>query len=81
MTVNSDSKTDSGRLIVYQIRVAGHLDFQWADWFECMSITLEENGEMLLTSRRIDQSGLYGLLKKVRNLGLPLISVMRVESS
>lgn len=79
MSINSDPKADSGHLMGYRIRVVGHLGFQSADWFDCVSITLEDNGEMILTSRRIDQSGLYGLLKKVRNLGLPLVSVNSIE--
>jgi len=65
--------------MVYQIRIKGHLDSQWADWFESLTITLEENGETLLTCSVIDQSALYGLLRKVRDLGMPLISVIRIE--
>jgi hypothetical protein len=61
----------------YQIRIEGHLGPQWTDWFEGMIITLEENGEMLISGPVADQAALYGLLKKVRNLGLPLISVNR----
>jgi hypothetical protein len=65
--------------IVYQIRLNGHLSSQWADWFEGLTITLEENGEMLLTGTMVDQAALQGLLKKVRDLGLPLISVNPVN--
>ncbi|MBI5303000.1 MAG: hypothetical protein HY868_12755 [Chloroflexi bacterium] len=64
---------------VYQIRIKGHLDSQWADWFEGMTITLEENGDTLLTGAVVDQAALHGLLKKVRDLGMPLVSVNRVE--
>ncbi len=63
----------------YEIRLKGHLDDQWAEWFEGLTITLEENGNTLLTGPVIDQSALHGLLKKVRDLGLPLISVSPVE--
>ncbi len=66
---------------VYQIRIAGHLDSRWADWFGGMTITLEDNGNTLLTGPVIDQAALYGVLKKVRDLGMPLVSVNRVEPS
>ena len=65
--------------MVYQIRVEGHLGEQWTDWFEGLTINLEDNGEMLLTGPLIDQSALFGLLKKVRDLGMPLVSVNRVK--
>ena len=61
--------------MIYQIRVKGHLGPHWAGWFEGMAITLEANGDTLLTGPVIDQAALYGLLKKVRDLGMPLISV------
>jgi hypothetical protein len=63
----------------YQITVKGHLDNRWADWFEGVTITLEDNGETLLTGPVIDQAALHGLLRKVRDLGLPLVSVIHVE--
>jgi hypothetical protein len=62
----------------YEIRVRGHLDVRWADWLEGLTITLEEDGIMLLTGPVIDQAALHGLLKKVRDLGLPLVSVSQV---
>ena len=65
---------------VYEIRVRGHLDNRWASWFEGLTITLEENGETLLTGPVIDQAALHGWLRKVRDLGLPLVSVLQVES-
>ena len=63
---------------VYQIRVKGHLGHRWSDWFEGLTITLEENGDTLLTGLVSDQAALHGLLKKVRDLGLPLLSVNSV---
>jgi hypothetical protein len=64
--------------MTYQIRIKGHLGPQWADWFEGLTTTLEENGDTLLTGPVVDQAALHGLLKKVRDLGIPLISVIRV---
>ena len=74
-----DSKTDPGQPMVYQIRIKGHLDCEWTDWFGGLTITLEDNGETLLTGPVRDQAALYGLLKKVRNLGMTLISVCSIE--
>ena len=65
--------------LCYEIRLMGHLDNQWAEWFEGLAITLEDNGDTLLTGRVIDQAALHGLLKKVRDLGLPLVSVNRIQ--
>lgn len=70
---------DPSQPVVYQIRLKGHLSHQWSDWFEGLTITLEESGDTLLTGPVIDQAALFGLLKKVRDLGMPLISVNRVE--
>lgn len=75
-TFNSASEPPT----IYQIRIKGHLSQQWADWFEGLTITLEDNGDMLLTGLVVDQAALHGLLKKVRDLGMPLLSVMRVSS-
>jgi len=63
---------DSG---LYEIRLKGHLNDRWAEWFEGLTITLEDNGDTLLTGPVIDQAALQGLLKKVRDLGMPLVSV------
>jgi hypothetical protein len=64
---------------IYEIRLQGHLDQCWADWFDSLAITLEESGETVLTGPVIDQAALHGLLKKVRDLGLPLRSVNCLE--
>ena len=64
---------------LYEIRVRGHLDARWANQFEGLIIMLEENGDTLLTGPVIDQAALHGLLKKVRDLGIPLLSIIRVE--
>ena len=65
--------------LCYEIRIKGHLDDRWAEWFEGLTITLEENGDTLLTGPVVDQAALHGLLKKVRDLNLPLVSVDPVE--
>ena len=62
-----------------QIRIKGHLGREWTDWFEGLTITLEDDGETLLTGAVIDQAALHGLLRKVRDLGMPLVSVNRVR--
>ena len=74
-----NSKTGSSQPMIYQIRVKGHLGQQWMDWFEGLTITLEEDGDTLLTGPVVDQAALHGLLKKVRDSGLPLVSVNPVE--
>ncbi len=79
MSNKSESKPEPSALL-YQIRIKGHLDKQWTDWFEGMTIALQDNGETLLTGPVIDQSALHGLIKKVRDLGMILISVQRVEN-
>ncbi len=69
-------KQTSTPAVVYQIRLKGHLGREWTDWFEGLTITQEEDGDTLLTGPVIDQAALHGLLKKVRDLGLPLVSVV-----
>jgi hypothetical protein len=72
------SSQEHYELGTYEIRIKGHLDDTWAEWFEGLTITLEENGDTLLTGPVADQAALHGLLKKVRDLGLPLVSVVQV---
>ncbi len=79
MSNKRNPKNDSSQPLVYQIRVEGHLGQQWMDWFESLTITPEEDGETLLTGPVVDQAALHGLLKKLRDLGLPLLSVNPVE--
>jgi hypothetical protein len=64
----------------YQIKIEGHLGNQWADWFDGFAITLEADGKTLLSGPVPDQPALYGLLRKVRDLGMPLVSVNQVYS-
>jgi hypothetical protein len=65
--------------MVYQIRIEGHLDRRWTDWFGGMTITLKDNGDTLLAGPVVDQAALHGLLRKIRDLGMPLISAVRVN--
>lgn len=63
----------------YELRIQGHLDDRWADGFEGLTLTREDNGETRISGPVADQAALYGLLRKVRDLGLPLLAVVRVE--
>ncbi len=72
-------KSDPDQPLSYEIRIKGHLSPHWTGWFEGFTIKLEDNGESLLTGTVSDQAALYGLLKKVRDLGMPLLSVARVK--
>jgi hypothetical protein len=79
MSNEHNPKNDPSQPVVYQIRIKGHLSREWTDWFEGLTITLEEDGDTLLTGPVIDQAALHGLLKKVRDLGMPLLSVCPLE--
>ena len=79
MSNERNPKPDPSEPMVYQIRIKGHLGRQWTDWFEGLTITLEDNGETLLTGPVVDQAALHGLLRKVRDLGMPLLSVIRLQ--
>ena len=65
---------------VYEIRVKGHLDDEWSEWLGGLSIALEEDGDSVLTGPVTDQAALHGLLLKIHDMGLPLISFQRVGS-
>ena len=81
MSKKPDSQTGVNQPLVYEIRIEGHLDQQWTDWFDGLTITLDENGDTLLSGPVADQAALHGLLKKVRDLGMPLISVVHIQSN
>ena len=70
--------TDPSQPLIYRIQIKGHLGAQWAASFEGLTLTLEEDGNTLLTGPVTDQAALYGLLRKVRDLGLPLLEVKRI---
>ena len=77
--VDEDHRTHSLESQVYQIRVKGHLDNSWSEWFGGLSMTHEEDGTTVLTGPVADQPALHGLLIKIRDLGLPLVSVNHVD--
>lgn len=72
-------QTDNIQPVLYQIRLKGQLDSQWTDWFSGLTVTLEEDGNTLLSGPVSDQAALYGLLRKVRDLGMPLIAVVQIQ--
>ena len=79
MSVPHASTEDDHEPGCYEIRIKGHLDNRWTDWFENMSFTHESDGTTILAGLVVDQAALYGLLRKVRDLGLPLIAVNQVD--
>ena len=79
MSNKTDPKSNPGEPMIYQIRIKGHLDSNWAKVFENLTIKLEDNGDTLLTGPVVDQAALHGVLRKVRDLGLPLISINQVQ--
>lgn len=80
MSYKRRPKTEPSEPMIYQIRIKGHLGYGWTDWFDDLNITLDENGDTLLTGPVVDQAALHGLLKKVRDLGMPLVSVNCLDS-
>ena len=74
-----NSESDPGQPMVYQIRIKGHLGRQWTDWFGGLTITLEDNGDTLLTGPVVDQAALHGVLRKVRDVAMPLLSVVCIK--
>ena len=79
MANDINSEIDPGQSVAYQVKIKGHLGGQWTDWFDGLAITLEDNGDTLLTGSVTDQAALHGLLGKVRDLGMPLRSVISVS--
>ena len=73
---NAPSASGPEAPLNYEIRIQGHLGQDWTGWFEGLSITLADNGETVLTGPVIDQAALFGVLRKVRDMGLPLLSVV-----
>jgi hypothetical protein len=78
MSKEHSAEHETDQPMIYQIKIKGHLGHRWADWFEGLTVTLEENGDTLLTGILVDQAALYGLLKRVRDLGVSLLSVNAV---
>ena len=81
MTDKPSKKSDREQPDHFQIRIKGHLDSQWSDWFEDLTITLDEDGTTLLSGPIVDDAALHGLLKKVRDSGMQLISINRSQFS
>lgn len=79
MTNEDPYKRHPDQPTVYQIRLQGHLGQQLADWFGELTVTREENGNTLLTGPLVDQAALHGLLKRIRDLGIPLLAVNRID--
>lgn len=79
MSNTPNPQTNPDRATVYLIRIKGLLDRRWSEWFDGLEITPDNNGNTLLTGPVVDQAALHGLLRRVRDLGLPLLSVMQVE--
>jgi hypothetical protein len=75
-----NSKPDVAQSNLYQIRVKGRLDLQWSDWFEGLTVAPDEEGNTLITGPVVDDAALHGLLKKVRDSGLRLLSVNHIEN-
>ena len=80
MTNQADLQTTPDQPTIYQLRIRGHLGEQWQAWFGGLTVSLAENGETLVTGPVVDQAALHGLLKKVRDLGMPLVSVVPVST-
>lgn len=80
MTDEQRSNPEANQQTAYQFKIKGHLGTQWMGWFEGLTVTLEEDGNTLLSGTVVDQSALHGILKKIRNLGMPLLSVHSFET-
>ena len=79
MSETHTAREDHHEPRLYEIRLKGHLHNRWAEWFDGLTITREDNGETLLSGPVVDQAALHGLLRRVRDLGLPLVSVIQVD--
>ncbi len=79
MSNEINSESEKAQPLVYQIRIEGHLGREWTGWFGGLTITTLDNGETLLTGPVVDQAALHGVLRKVRDVGIPLLSVNRVK--
>ena len=79
MTDEQKSKPNPNQQMVYQIKLKGHLGPQWKDWFDELTLTLEEDGNTLLSGSVVDQAALHGILKRIRDLGVPLLSVNAID--
>jgi hypothetical protein len=73
-----NNRAATGQTMIYQIRIKGSLDGQWSEWFQGLSIMPADGGDTFLTGPVADQAALFGLLRKVRDLGMPLLSVNRI---
>jgi hypothetical protein len=65
----------------YEIRIEGHLSRSWSSWFEGLTICQEESGETVLSGKLADQAALHGVLMRIRDLGLPLVAVNRIQGA
>ena len=77
--MTNEQRRATDQPVFYRIRIQGHLGQQWMDWFAGLTITLEADGDTLLTGTVVDQAALHGILKKIRDLGMPLLSVNSIE--
>jgi hypothetical protein len=80
MTDEQSSNPDANQQTIYQFKLKGHLGQQWMNWFEGLTVTLEEDGNTLLSGIVVDQSALHGILKKIRDLGMPLLSMNTIDT-
>lgn len=75
----TNNPSDNSAPLIYEITLKGHLSPAWQSWFDDMTITLTDYGETILTGTIVDQAALHGLLKKIRDLGMPLLMVRKID--
>jgi hypothetical protein len=80
MSNRRDPEPDPQQPTTYEIRIRGHLDPSWSGWFPGLAVTPRANGDTILSGPVADQAALHGVLKKLRDLGLPLVSINQVEA-